>query len=253
MLKILVIVGLLLFFGARLLSSLGASLGVRSRKPFRQAKWIWSWFAGSEDESIQAEREYGRECAREFAAQFPGRPSRDNQALVDAVGSRLTAIVNDPRREFRFSVAASDTTNAFALPGGFVFITEPLLGMCGHDEAEIAFFLGHEMAHVLRGHTRDMLTANTLLKAVSARLPGSGTLLRQVIAKGYSRDLELEADREGARLMVVAGFDPGAAVRGLRHLEKASMDNMGIMEFFASHPPIAERVQSLEKRAKSNV
>lgn len=210
---------------------------------------MWSWFAGSETESIQAERDYGRECAREFAAQFPGRPSRANQSLVDTVGSRLEAVVKDPRRKFRFTVVAASTSNAFALPGGFVFITEPLLRLCGHDEAEIAFFLGHEIAHVLCGHAKDQLTASTFLNAVTARLAGSGLLLRQAIAKGYSRNLELEADREGARLVLAAGFDPCAAVRGLQRLAQASADNMGPLEFFSSHPPLAERVQRLEKEA----
>ena len=79
MLGLLVILGLILFFGGRLLPRLGNWLGGQSRKPFRQAKWMWSWFAGSEAESIQAERDYGRECAREFAKQFSGNVSRTDQ------------------------------------------------------------------------------------------------------------------------------------------------------------------------------
>jgi Zn-dependent protease with chaperone function len=128
-----------------------------------------------------------------------------------------------------------------------VFITEPLLRLCGHDEAEIAFFLGHEMAHVLCGHAKNQLTASTFLNAVTGGLSGSGLLLRQVLAKGYARDLELEADREGARLVIAAGFDPGAAARGLRRLEQASGQSMESMEFFSSHPPLADRVRALEK------
>lgn len=247
MLKLLLIVGLFLFLGAKLLPRIGFWLGGRSRKPFRQAKWMWSWLAGSEAESLQAEHDYGRECAGEFAAQFPGRPSHDNQALVDAVGSRLAAVVKGPRREFRFSVVVAATSNAFALPGGFIFITEPLIHLCGHDEAEIAFFLGHEMAHVLHGHAKHQLTASTFLNAVTARLAGAGLMLREVLANGYSQDLELEADREGAGLVVAAGFDPRVAVRGLRRLAQASTDNVGLLEFFSSHPPLAERVRSLEQ------
>lgn len=247
MLKLLLIVGLFLFLGAKLLPRIGSWLGARSRKPFRQAKWMWSWFAGSEAESLQAERDYGQECAREFAAQFAGRPSRDNQALVDAVGSRLAATVIDPRRGFRFSVIVAATSNAFALPGGFVFITEPLVHLCGYNEAEIAFFLGHEMAHIVRGHAKDQLTTTTFLNAVTARFTGAGLMLRQVLANGYSRDLELEADREGASLMAAAGFDPRAALSGLRRLAEASADSVGPLEFFSSHPPLADRVRTLEQ------
>lgn len=247
MLKLLFILGLFLFFGAKLLPRIGSWLGLRSRKPFRQARWMWSWFAGSEAESLRAECDYGRECAREFAAQFPDRPSRANQALVDAVGSRLAAAAKDPRREFRFSVVAAAASNAFALPGGFVFITEPLVQLCGCDEAEIAFFLAHEMAHVLRGHARDQLTTSAFLNAITGRLAGAGLMLHHVLAKGYSRDLELDADREGAGLAGAAGFDPHAAIRGLRRLEQASTNNIGALEFFSSHPPLAERVRQLEQ------
>lgn len=248
MLKVLFIIAVVLFFGAKLLPRLGSSLGVHSRKPFRQAKWMWSWLAGSEAESLQAEREYGRECARQFAAQFSGRASRVNEEVVGRAGSRLAAAVKNPLREFRFTVIVAAKANAFALPGGFVFITEPLIDLCEHDADEIAFLLGHEMAHVLGGHAKDQLTASAILNAVTARLAGVGLMLQQVLAKGYSRQLELEADREGARLAAAAGFDPGAAGRALRRLERIGAEASGLGEYFSSHPPIAERVRALESR-----
>ena len=126
MLELLVILGLFLFFGAKLLPRLGSWLGGQSRKPFRQAKWMWSWLAGNEAEAIQAEHEYGRECARQFAAQFSGKAPREKEEVVATVGSKLSNAVKDPRREFRFSLVRASTANAYALPGGFVFITEPL-------------------------------------------------------------------------------------------------------------------------------
>jgi Zn-dependent protease with chaperone function len=139
--------------------------------------------------------------------------------------------------------------NAFALPGGFVFVTEPLLDLCGADRDEIAFFLGHELGHILRGHARDKLTASTFLNAVGSRLPGAGTMLRQILNKGYSRELELEADREGVRLAGAAGFDPQAAIRALNRLAQISADHAGALEYFSSHPPISERIRQVERRA----
>jgi predicted Zn-dependent protease len=247
LLGLLVILGLILFFGRRLLPRLGNWLGGQSRKPFRQAKWMWSWFAGSEAESIQAERDYGRECAREFAKQFSGNVSRTDQQLVTTVGSKLSDAVKDPRREFRFMVAPSTRSNAYALRGGFVFITESLLNLCDHDRDEIAFFLGHEMGHVLRSHAKDQLTASTLLDAVTARLPGAGQMLRQMVSKGYSRGLELEADREAVRLAAAAGLDPGAAIRALRRLAQFSAENSGLAEYLSTHPPLSERIRELEQ------
>ena len=248
LLRLLLIAGLLLLFMGKLLPGLGGWLGGQSRKPFRQAKWMWSWLAGTEAEAIQAEYEYGRECARQFAAQFPGKAPREKQELVAAVGSKLADAVKDRRHEFHFSLVCAGLSNAYALPGGFVFITEPLLDLCAQDRDELAFLLGHEMGHVLRGHARSQLTARTLLQAVTARLSGAGLMLRQLLNQGYSRELELEADREGARLAAAAGFDPRAAARALRRLARASGDNAGLAEYFSSHPPMAERVKKLEPR-----
>jgi predicted Zn-dependent protease len=151
----------------------------------------------------------------------------------------------DPRRQFRFSVVSSAMINAFALPGGFVFVTEPLIDLCGADRDEVAFFLGHELGHILRGHARNKLTASTFLNAVGSRLPGAGPMLRQILNKGYSRELELEADREGVRLARAAGFDPHAAVRALNRLAQISADDTGAMEYFSSHPAISERVREI--------
>ena len=154
--------------------------------------------------------------------------------------------MKDPRREFRFCVVPSPLINAFALPGGFVFVTEPLLDLCGADRDEIAFFLGHEIGHILRGHAKDKLTASTFLNAVGARLPGAGPMLRHIINQGYSRKLELEADREGVRLARAAGFDPHAAIRALSRLSQTSGFDSGTPEYFSSHPAISERVKEIE-------
>jgi predicted Zn-dependent protease len=247
LLRLLVIFGLLLFFGAKFLPRLGAWLGGQSRKPFRQAKWMWSWFAGTEAEAIQAEYEYGRECARQFAAQFSGKAPREKQEAVAAVGSRLAGVAKDRRREFHFTLVRASVPNAYALPGGFVFITEPLLDLCAQDPDELAFLLGHEMGHVLRCHARSQLTARTFLNAVTARLSGAGLMLRQLLNQGYSRELELEADGEGARLAAAAGFDPRAAARALERLARVSGGNAGLLEYFSSHPPLADRVRKLER------
>ena len=153
--------------------------------------------------------------------------------------------MKDRRRQFHFSLVRASVSNAYALPGGFVFITEPLVDLCAQDPDELAFLLGHEMGHVIRGHARSQLTARTFLNAVTARLAGAGLMLRQLLNQGYSRELELEADGEGARLAVAAGFDPRAAARALQRLARGASGNAGLMEYFSSHPPLAERVRKL--------
>lgn len=230
---------------------MGERLGEQSRKPFRQAKWMWSLFTGTEEETIRAERDYGWECAREFAKQFSSSGPHKDQELAAEIGAKLADNVKDHRREFRFTVAASPVANAFALPGGFIFITGSLLDLCEHDPDEIAFFLGHEMGHVLRGHAKDHMTASAFLDAVMSRLPAAGQMLRQVLGKGYSRTLELEADQEAVRMAAAAGFDARASTRALKRLSKVSPDNSGLAEYLSSHPTITDRIRELEEHLAS--
>ena len=243
---ILFVVALLFFFNPKLLPGVGAWLGRRSRKPLRHAKWMWSSLAGTEAESLQAELEYGRECARVFAAQFSQRGARADQDLVKSVGAGLAVAVKDPRRKFEFAVVASSLANAFALPGGFVFITTSLLDLCRRDRDEIAFFLGHEIGHVLRGHARERMTANTLLNAVTARLPAAGRMLRELVRNGYSRMQELEADEEAVRLAAATGFEVRASMAALKRLSQVAPDPSGLMEYLSSHPAPSERIRALE-------
>jgi len=246
---LLVVLILLLVFGSRLLPQLGEQLGRKARKPYHQARWIWNWAAGTEEDAIRTERDYGRECAHEFIKQFPDSASSRDQELVTSVGSKLADAVGDQRLQFRFTAIASSTANAYALPGGFVFITQALLNLTGYDRDAIAFFLGHEIAHITKGHAKDRLTAQTLLRAVSSRLSGAGLLIRQFLDKGYSRALEQEADREAVQLAKTAGFDARASIRALERLSSVAPDNSGLAEYFSTHPSFAERIRDLESLA----
>jgi predicted Zn-dependent protease len=243
---IIIIILLFLLLNPKLLPHIGTWLGSRSRKPYRQARWMWSSFAGSEDEVIRAEREYGRECALAFAEQYSGKVKQADQALVEDIGSKLATATKDPRRRFDFSVIAAAEANAFALPGGFIFITTSLLDLCGRNRDEIAFFLGHEIGHVLLGHARDRMTADTFLNAIATRLPAAGRMLREVVLKGYSREQELDADREGLRLAIAAGFDGDASSSALNRLGQVAPDASGFAAYVSSHPSLSERMRHLK-------
>jgi predicted Zn-dependent protease len=194
----------------------------------------------------RAEEEFGRECAREFVKQFSAAASIRDQELVASIGCSIAKAVKDPRRRFDFSAVVSSSANAFALPGGFVFITGALLDLCGRNPDEIAFFLGHEIGHVVCGHAKDQMTASTILNAIATRIAGAGGMLRQVLIKGYSRKMELDADREAVRLTAAAGFDPHAAIQALRRLTQVAPDNSGLAEYFSSHPTVSDRIRALD-------
>lgn len=244
---ILVVVLLFLLLNPKLLPPLGTWLGGRARKPYRQAKWMWASFAGSEEDSIRAEREYGYACSRAFASQFSGRAGRSDQVLVKSIGSRLAEAVNDPRLRFDFAVVEPAPANAFALPGGFIFITASLLDLCRRNCDEIAFFLGHEMGHALHGHARDRMTADTFLNAVMSRMPAAGKMIADIIRKGYSQGQELEADHRAVQLAAAAGFDARASLSALKRLSQLDPDPSGISEYLSTHPAISERVRRLEE------
>jgi beta-barrel assembly-enhancing protease len=242
---LIILVLILLFFGSNQLPKMGTTLGKQARKPYRQAKWMLALLSGTEEESLRAEEEFGQECAREFSKQFDGTSSPEDKELVSSTGQQLAKQVKGPRRNFQFSTIASPVANAFALPGGYVFITTRLLDLCDRRKDEIAFFLGHEIAHIACGHAKDRMTADALLHAIAGRLSGTGGLIKQALSKGYSRTMELEADKQGAQLMTAAGFDPQAATQALLRLTEASPDISELMEYFSSHPSIKERIRKI--------
>jgi predicted Zn-dependent protease len=247
LIEILIIVALfVLLFGGRHLPTLGKTAGQRARRPFWQFRWMWTTLTGDEADIVRAEREYGRECARAMRAECPPPQHRESTELLESIGARLAAAAPS-NYKFSFSAIGGRVENAFALPGGFIFVTESLIRLCGGDRDEIAFILGHEMAHVIHGDSRDRLMADALLGPVAARLPKGGRLLQEALSSGYSREQELAADRKGVELARGAGFDPSAAIVALRRLAKISGESGVLDSYFATHPPVEARIAALER------
>jgi predicted Zn-dependent protease len=247
--EILLILGIVfLLFGGRHVPRAGKEIGERARQPFRKAKWIWNSLAGSEEDSIRSEEEYGAECARLFEQEFAASSDESKQKLVSITGAALAGKVGKQRR-FAFKVVHAPAANAYALPGGFVYVTDTLLELCSNSPAETAFILGHEIGHVTLGHAGDRYMSDALLDQVAKRLPAAGGLIRKAISSGYSRDQELDADREGRRLSVAAGFDDGAGVRVMQRLATVSPGDPGLLEYLSTHPPIDERMAALSRKA----
>ena len=196
--ELIVIAGIvMLLFGGKRLSELLGSLGKRTKQAADQARWIYQSLGGTQEEEIEAEAPVGRRLAGEFLNQFPKDDDPVAQRRVEQVGQRLVEAAGE-KREFTFRVVRAEIANAFALPGGHIFITRPLLDLCAGDDDQLAYLLGHEMSHVIRRHSAERFVT----KAVLSALPVRGAIA-ELLDKGYSRDQELEADtgdRKSTRL-----------------------------------------------------
>jgi Zn-dependent protease with chaperone function len=167
--------------------------------------------------------------------------------------------VKEKKLPFIVRVTAEREPNALALPGGPVFVSWPLLEMCQGQRDEIAFVLGHEMAHIVRQHTLNRIVKDAalslLLRQTSGRHAASAWLSqagRQMLGRAFSREDELEADVFAVALVGTAGGD---ALAGERLLEKlaqgASGQSVGLAgEYLATHPPLIERVANLRSRRR---
>jgi len=142
-----------------------------------------------------------------------------------------------------------------ALPGGFVFINDSLVDFCERRPDELAFVIGHEMAHIIRFHAWDRMLNDTMLRAattVSGRVGMLGVWLRKsglgLLKSAHSREHELEADALGFELLVNARFASVGAIGFLQRLAGLEGNAESAGEYFSSHPSAPERIARLEKR-----
>jgi predicted Zn-dependent protease len=189
----------------------------------------------------------GLKSAPQMAAQMGGvSRNREAAALVERVGAALVRESIASRSPYRFSfhvLADPKTINAFALPGGPIFITEGLLRQL-RSEAELAGVLGHEIGHVIARHASEHLAKARLTQGlIGAATVGTGDytaaqvgqMVGSLINMRYGREDELESDALGIRIMAEAGYDPRAMIRVMETLAKASSGSRQ-PEFFSTHP-----------------
>lgn len=236
------------------MSGLFYNLGRKVGPKVRKAKWLWQSIAGSEADAIKVEHEVGQDLAREIRRQLELDLEPQAEQILNEAGNRLSACVANKSRKFSFETIKGAEPNAFALPGGFIFVTRSLMERCRWNENEVAFILGHEMGHVIKGHAMARIISNSAIAAASRAAPIRGVLagwLRKVgvqfLESAYSQDLESEADKLGVRLVAAAGYDPNACVRLLSRLAELSppVGQFDLGGYFSSHPPFKVRIQNI--------
>jgi predicted Zn-dependent protease len=235
---------ILLLFGGKWFGRAGEVAGQRAKMKVLQAKWTWTTATGTNAEAESAERNLGREWAQEIL-QDHGTVAEAKQACINRLGARLCRPF-DNSCPFSYRLIGGPEINAFALPGGFIFVYEGLFDTFQDDSDAIAFVLAHEMAHVFLGHSREQLMREITFRALTARTAGIGKLLRTMILQGYSRGDELEADRRAVSLLDNAGFSPSGGTRALKILGRIAPGEPAFLEYLSSHPPVEERLQNLQ-------
>jgi beta-barrel assembly-enhancing protease len=233
-------------------------LGKMVGPQLRQANWVFRSLTDTEAEALRAENAVGRDLASALMQQMELDREPAVEALLVDLKYRLAQCLRNRQRRFQFLAVKVPEINAFALPGGFVFITRPLLEFCQWNQDELAFVLGHEMAHIVQGHVMDRLLANSMIRATLGRLTPVGGLLGQPIVglaanllnQGYSQDDELEADRIGLQLADRAGFDPMAAARLFVRLRSLGGDRSAMSGYFSAHPPLDVRIRHLTRHTR---
>ncbi|MGE5293752.1 MAG: M48 family metallopeptidase [Solirubrobacterales bacterium] len=236
--------------------SLFYHLGRKMGPKVRKARWMWASAAGTQADMVRLEHGVGLDLAHEAKQQLQMDAETRTREILDQVGGRLVARVADKLRTFHFDAFLCGEPNAFALPGGFIFVSRPILDLCDWDEHEIAFILGHEMGHVLKGHAIERIMTNSAVAAASRAAPVQGVLgawLRNVgvrfLETAYSRDNELEADTLGVRLAIAAGYDSQGAIRLLTRLARLheSPAPLAVGEYFSTHPTAEIRIQAIRR------
>lgn len=211
--------------------------------------------------SKEREVEIGREAARRFEARYP--PVRDPalQQRAFRIAHALVPYSGRTEISYQIKVVQAEEINAMALPGGFLYVTRPL--MQEFPDPELAFVIGHEIAHVAKRHhiqaAERTMGIRFGLVAVAAILSGgkisegtANTLgaVDMVLQAQFSQGDELEADREGIRMMARAGWDPHHSVWALRRLQAHGGELPGFINtLVGSHPLTSDRIEQADREA----
>jgi len=205
----------------------------------------------------------GLQSAPEMAAQFGGLdPDPQLRDFVSSVGNRVVqnTVASQTPYEYQFHLLADpQTVNAFALPGGPVFITRGLLSRL-HNEAQLAGVLGHEVGHVIGRHSAERIAKDQLMQSLIGAVgmasddPYSAQQMAAVVASmvqmKYGREDETQSDSLGVHLMSDAGYDPRELIHVMEILAEASGGQQQ-PEFMSTHPDPGNRSARIQEHIQT--
>jgi len=180
------------------------------------------------------------------------------QNYVNQIGQKLVSVCRRRDIEYHFKIVDSDEVNAFALPGGYIYVTRGILSMI-NSEAELAGILGHEIGHVVGRDSANQISQQTLFQVIALAgmaAPGTrelavaGNLLFNSVMLGYGRKKEFLADSQGVEYMNKAGYDPLQMSKFQYTLAKIYQGPAGYAQYLSTHPDIFDRIKRTDAQAK---
>src|SRR4051795_1316849 len=213
--------------------------------------------------SPQDDVNVGQQSAVQAEQQLPILNDAQTNAYVNRIGQRLAANAGGPQFQYRFRVVNASDINAFALPGGYVYVNRGVLDQA-RNEGEVAGVLAHEISHVSLRHGTHQASKAYLAQAGISILGGilggkvgqgtaqvinavGGIGLNALFLK-YSRDLESQADIRGAQILAASGYSPVDMVNFFHTLE--SVDKARKTSWLSDHPAPPDRINRIEQEAR---
>lgn len=215
-------------------------------------------------DDIKAEISFGRDVAARILGNIPLLRDERLTLYLNRIGSAVAASSSRPDLAFHFAVLDTARVNAFAAPGGYVFVTRGALELMT-DEAELAAVLAHEIAHVSSRHIVNELqirSQDTEGMSLVSLIVGSSDPVRLALQqmvdqavtilfeRGYKRQDEFESDTIGTMLLVLSGYDPTSLRRYLQKVSALQADEA--RELTQTHPPFMERIGQIKTFEQDN-
>ncbi len=205
------------------------------------------------------ERAIGAKMAAQIRAEKKIFSDRVVSDYVNRTGQRIARLSDRPDIPYQFTVIEDKTPNAFAVPGGYVYVHTGLLRVLD-NQAQLAGVLAHEISHIVARHSVKQLQEGLGLQILTTLVFGGSSSATQtavnvglaLVMRGYSRDAEAEADAFGTLYMARAGFNPEGMAQVMDKLATLSGSGEGFWENLASdHPPAAKRAAAVRAEIKS--
>lgn len=203
--------------------------------------------------SKKEEVRIGQQVAAEVEKAYKLDPDPAVQQRVQTIGQRLIAVAGDKDFRFSFKVLASEEINAFALPGGPIYVFRGLMDKIGDDEDMLAGVLAHEMAHVNRRHANKQYTEGlwrgiVISLATRGSVRDAAEIADALMQLRYSRQHEYEADRLAVEYTYKAGYDPHGILRFLEMLQREEkIGNRWVETNLRTHPFSDRRAAEVRK------